>query len=134
MACLFLSLFFGRRFAYPHFLQYLALIEFVALQFMQTRFINLLASASGNLAMVIAEFLEDMRCIYPYRCGVQPFFPTNAKCARRLSSCILSLLPSTRRNSTSPTLSISSILSESLMGRSISDLWICLMMSSPDSP
>jgi len=50
-ACLFLSRFFGRRFWYPHFLQYFARIEFVALQFMQTRFINVLASASGNLAM-----------------------------------------------------------------------------------
>jgi hypothetical protein len=51
VACLFLSRFLGRRFWYPHFLQYFARIELVALQFMQTRFINNLASASGNLAM-----------------------------------------------------------------------------------
>jgi len=62
-ACLFLSRFFGRRFGYPHFLQWSALIEFVALQFMQTFFIKRLASASGNLAILIAGFLEDMRCI-----------------------------------------------------------------------
>jgi hypothetical protein len=38
-------------------------MEFVALQFMQTRFISVLASASGNLAISIAGPLEHMGCI-----------------------------------------------------------------------
>jgi hypothetical protein len=57
----FFSLFFGRRFLYPHFLQLVARMAFRALQRMHILTFKSLASASGNLA--ILQTPRNLSCI-----------------------------------------------------------------------
>lgn len=86
---------------------------------------EVLDEASERMLPRILRALERRRLLFP---------PIITRYARRASSCILSLLPSTMRNSISPVLSTSLTFSESDRLRSKNVEWICLMTSWPESP
>ena len=86
---------------------------------------EVLDEATEKILPSIAKALRRRRLRFP---------PIITRYARRASSWILSLLPSTILNSISPVLSTSLTLSESERLRSKNVECICLMMSWPDSP